>query len=80
MQSLSRPGGNITGFSFVNPELIGKWTELLKDAAPRVDRAALLYNPKVNPWYADFLRDLAAVPKSVAIELVPTIVEFGRRF
>ncbi|MGA8757376.1 MAG: ABC transporter substrate-binding protein [Stellaceae bacterium] len=75
VQSLSRPGGNITGFSFVNPELIGKWTELLKDAAPRVDRAALLYNPKVNPWYADFLRDLAAVPKSVAIELVPTIVE-----
>ena len=42
---------------------------LLKDAAPRVDRAALLYNPKVNPWYADFLRELAAVPKSVAIEL-----------
>jgi hypothetical protein len=32
----------------LNPELIGKWTALLKDAAPSLNRAALLYNPKIN--------------------------------
>jgi len=75
VESLSRPGGNITGFTFINPELIGKWTTLLKDAAPNVNRAALLYNPKLNPWYANFLRELAAAPQSLAMELIPTIIE-----
>src|SRR5438874_5904210 len=42
VESLSRPGGNITGFSFINPPLIGKWTNLLKDAVPSLNRAARL--------------------------------------
>jgi len=42
VNSLSRPGGNITGFTFINSELIGKWTSLIKGAAPGVKRAALL--------------------------------------
>ncbi len=75
VESLSRPGGNITGFSFINPELIGKWTALLKNAAPKVTRAALVYNPKVNPWYPHFLQELAAVPQATAFELVPTIID-----
>ncbi len=75
VDSLSRPGGNITGFSFINPELIGKWTALIKDAAPDVKRAALLYNPKITPFYPHFLRELAAVPQSVALELVPATVD-----
>jgi putative tryptophan/tyrosine transport system substrate-binding protein len=75
VNSLSRPGGNITGFSFVDPELIGKWTSLIKDAAPGVSRAALLYNAKITLLYANFLRELAAIPQSVAIELVPATYE-----
>jgi putative tryptophan/tyrosine transport system substrate-binding protein len=75
IESLSRPGGNITGFSFINPELIGKWTALLKEAVPSAQRAALLYNPKINPWYDNFLREIAAAPQSVALELVPTIIQ-----
>jgi putative ABC transport system substrate-binding protein len=75
VSSLSRPGGNITGFSFVSPELIGKCTALLKDAAPAVNRAALLYNPKINPFYANLLRDLAALPQSVALEIVPAAAD-----
>jgi putative ABC transport system substrate-binding protein len=71
VNSLSRPGGNITGFSFVSPELIGKCTALLKDAAPGVKRAALLYSPKINPFYPNLLRELAAAPQSVALEVVP---------
>jgi putative ABC transport system substrate-binding protein len=75
VNSLSRPGGNITGFSFVNAELIGKWTALIKDAAPGVNRAALLYNAKVTPFYPNLLRDLAAAPQSVALEVVPATVD-----
>jgi putative tryptophan/tyrosine transport system substrate-binding protein len=75
VDSLSRPGGNITGFSFINPELIGKWTALIKDAAPGVNRAALLYNPKITPFYPNFLRELAAIPQSAALEIVPATVE-----
>ena len=40
--SLSRPGGNITGFTFTDPELIGKWMKLLKQVAPSTNRAALV--------------------------------------
>jgi putative ABC transport system substrate-binding protein len=58
--TLARPGGNITGFSFINSEMIVKWAALLKQAAPSIDRAALLYNPRINPWYASFLKEIAA--------------------
>jgi putative ABC transport system substrate-binding protein len=75
VESLSRPGGNITGFSFINVELIGKWLALLKEAAPNITRAALLYNPKINLWYENFQRELAAIQQSVAVELVPATVE-----
>jgi putative ABC transport system substrate-binding protein len=75
VNSLSRPGGNITGFSFINSELIGKWTSLIKDAAPGVSRAVLLYNPKITPFYADFLREIAAAPQSVAMQVVPAPVD-----
>jgi len=40
--SLRRPGGNVTGFSVVAQELVGKWLELLKQAVPDVSRVALL--------------------------------------
>ncbi len=72
VESLSRPGGNITGFTFINAELIGKWSGMLRDAAPHLRCAALVYNPEVNPWYANFLREIAAAPQSVALEIVPT--------
>ena len=45
VKSLSHPGGNITGFTFINPELIGKWIGLLKDGVPSISRAALLCSP-----------------------------------
>ena len=47
--SLSRPGGNITGFSAYDSEMGGKWMELLKGMAPGVTRAALLFNPRTAP-------------------------------
>lgn len=43
--SLARPGGNLTGLSALNPEVMGKRVELLKEVAPQLSRAALLWNP-----------------------------------
>jgi putative ABC transport system substrate-binding protein len=43
--SLSRPGGNITGFTSFEAEMSGKWVELLTEIAPSLKRAALLFNP-----------------------------------
>ena len=43
--SLSRPGGNITGFSYVEAEMAGKWLELLTEIAPSVRRVAIIFNP-----------------------------------
>ena len=47
--SLSRPGGNITGFINFEAPMSGKWLELLKEVAPRVTRAAIMFNPKTAP-------------------------------
>jgi putative ABC transport system substrate-binding protein len=43
--NLPRPGGNITGFSFVVTEFGGKWVELLHELAPHATRIAMLWNP-----------------------------------
>jgi putative ABC transport system substrate-binding protein len=41
--SFARPGGNVTGFTFTEPTMAGKWLELLKEIAPRVVRVAMLF-------------------------------------
>ena len=43
--SFPRPGGNVTGFTNIEPTMAGKWLELLKEIAPRVNRVAFLFNP-----------------------------------
>jgi putative ABC transport system substrate-binding protein len=48
VSSLARPGGNITGFLAVEPDLIGKWVELLKEAVPRIKRVLALYMPEIS--------------------------------
>ncbi len=45
VQSLARPGGNVTGFASYDASIVGKWLELLKEAAPDVTRAAVIFNP-----------------------------------
>ena len=45
IESLARPGGNVTGLTNLSPELAGKRLELLKEAVPKVARVAVLYDP-----------------------------------
>jgi putative tryptophan/tyrosine transport system substrate-binding protein len=49
--SLARPGGNITGFSFIDFELFGKLLELLKEVAPKVTHVGLMFRPADHPSY-----------------------------
>src|SRR5262249_37174733 len=49
-QSFSRPGGNVTGFTNIEPTMPGKWLELLKEVAPRVVRVAFIFNPTTAPY------------------------------
>jgi putative ABC transport system substrate-binding protein len=48
--SFSRPGGKITGFTTFDSEILGKWLSLLKESAPHIARAALLFNPRTAPF------------------------------
>jgi len=69
VSSLAHPGGNITGFMFIDFQMVGKWLEMLKEAAPGVARAALMFNPDTSPYYYLYLRSFEAVPRSVAVEV-----------
>ena len=48
VDSLSRPGGNITGFMVFEYSFSGKWLELLKQIAPQVTRAAVIRDPTIS--------------------------------
>jgi putative tryptophan/tyrosine transport system substrate-binding protein len=49
IESLARPGGNMTGFINIESSLGGKWLELLKELAPRTSRVAAMFNPETAP-------------------------------
>ena len=50
--SIARPEGNTTGFTNSFSSISGKWMELLKEAAPRIARVALIFNPESSPNFA----------------------------
>jgi ABC-type uncharacterized transport system substrate-binding protein len=68
--SLPRPGGNATGFTTLEPTMAGKWLELLKEIAPGVNRAALLFNPATMPSIDNFLSSFKAAAASLAVEAI----------
>lgn len=49
IQSLAHPGGNVTGFSYLEPNMVGKWLELLKEIAPTAQRVVYIYDPQTGP-------------------------------
>ena len=73
IESLARPGGNITGVQHIEAGIMGKWLTMLKQIAPRLARAALLANQKTTP-FDYFLQSAQAVAPSLGIELVPSDV------
>jgi putative ABC transport system substrate-binding protein len=64
VRSLARPGGHITGLINLESSLVEKWAETLKAIAPRVTRAAVMFNPDTAPFAKYYLQPLeAAAPK-----------------
>ena len=78
--SLTRPGGNVTGFTDAEPEMGGKWVQLLKNIAPSTERVSLLFNPATAPPLKFYLPSIEAAAASfnVAITKAPinSSVEF----
>jgi len=87
VQSLARPGGNLTGFTNFEPSIASKWLELLKLVAPNISRAAYLFNPDTAPlFYARAVETAAPVlsvkPSAAAVhnadEMERAIEQFAR--
>jgi putative ABC transport system substrate-binding protein len=68
--SLARPGGNVTGFTFVEYGMSGKWLELLKEIAPRVTRVAILRDPTLAVGIGQLGAILSVAP-SFRVEASP---------
>jgi len=76
VDSLARPGGNITGFTAYEYSLSGKWLQLLKEIAPGVTRVAVLRDPSIAAGPAQFAV-IQAVASSLGVELRPVDVRDG---
>jgi putative tryptophan/tyrosine transport system substrate-binding protein len=70
VDTLVRPGGNVTGFMIYEYSLSGKWLELLKEIAPSVKRAAVLRNP-ANPAGIAAFSAIQAAAQSLGVEVSP---------
>jgi putative tryptophan/tyrosine transport system substrate-binding protein len=72
--SLSRPGGNLTGFSYLEPTIGAKWLELLTEIAPGVNRVALMFNPSSSPYSRLFYQTIEAATSKFAVQAFMALV------
>jgi putative tryptophan/tyrosine transport system substrate-binding protein len=68
VESLARPGGNVTGMSLMVPELGGKRLELLKDLLPNMSRVAVLWNA-ANPYAAAVFKESERAAQTLGMEV-----------
>jgi putative ABC transport system substrate-binding protein len=69
ISNLAHPGGNITGFSFLESDIVGKWMNLLGDVKPNLSRVALMFNPDTVPYFDVYLRSFKALPHQTSVEV-----------
>jgi putative tryptophan/tyrosine transport system substrate-binding protein len=78
VSNLTRPGGNVTGFTTFESSLAGKWVQLLKELDPQIRRVAILLNPETTPNRSSpFVREFEATAASLQIE---PILAYARDF
>jgi putative ABC transport system substrate-binding protein len=75
VESLPRPGGNITGFINIEASLSGKWIEMLKEIVPRVTRAALMFNPENATYFPFYQQPFEAAARLNGIEPIAAPVQ-----
>ncbi len=76
--SMAHPGGNITGFSFLEYSMVGKSLEMLKQIAPGLVRVAVMFNPDTYPYYNIHLQSFAKVARTLSLELMGAAVRNPR--
>ena len=67
VDSLSRPGGNMTGFTNFEFSMGSKWIDTLKEIDRRVERVAVIFNPQTAPYAEHYLRSVEAAAPSFAV-------------
>ena len=84
VESLARPGGNVTGLTILNRELSGKRLELLKETVPKLARVAVLYDPALPPSVLDVKEVLPVAARVLRLTIQPWAVrdadDFDRVF
>jgi putative ABC transport system substrate-binding protein len=89
VESLARPGGNLTGFTYLAPTVGGKWLDLLREIAPRVTRVGFIFNPQASPYAglfhgsiqvaaARFAVQTMSIPIHEPAEFEPVLAEVAR--
>ena len=82
--SLARPGGNVTGFVNVEASIAGKWLGLLKEVAPGIKRAGLMYNPTTATYFEYYLKPFEAAAEAAGVKstslTVGNVVEIQQAF
>src|SRR6516162_4116411 len=68
--NVTRPGGNLTGFSMFEFSVGGKWLELLKEIAPGLARVGVMFNPDTSPQSKFFMRSIEAAAPSHGVQAV----------
>jgi putative ABC transport system substrate-binding protein len=67
VKSVSRPGGNLTGFSNFDADIGSKWLQLLKDIIPSVRDINVIFNPRTSPYNTLFMRSIEAAAPSFGV-------------
>ena len=76
VDSLARPGGNLTGFTNFEPSIGGKWVEVLKEAVPSITRVAALYHAQTAANVA-MLHAAESAGSSLGVRVLPAAIQDG---
>jgi putative tryptophan/tyrosine transport system substrate-binding protein len=68
--SLARPGGNITGFTNLEPTVAAKWLELLKAIAPKITRVTVVFNLDTSAFAMLFFRAAEAASRKMGVQII----------
>jgi putative ABC transport system substrate-binding protein len=74
VKNLARPGGNITGFTAFESEMGGKWLGQLKQIAPAVTRAVVVFNPSTSPQSNVFVRAMESAAPALGMQVAASHV------
>ena len=73
--SLARPGGNVTGFSNFEPNIGGKWLQLLKEVAPSVTQTSVMFNPHTSPYNSLWMHSIEVASPSFGVSATEMLVQ-----